>query len=56
MTLEERKNLIYDQLVVVAEDVQNLENKPSRAKAAVLINNLYEVMRQLSDFAEENGY
>ncbi len=52
---QQTKEFIYDQLCVLADDVNNLENNPSKKEVNEIILNLYQVMRQLSDFAE-NGY
>lgn len=55
MTREQTKRLIFDQLCVIADTVSDLENNPSKKEINEIIQNLYQVMRQLSDFAE-NGY
>lgn len=55
MTKQLTKQLIYDQLCALADTVHELENNPSKKEVDEIIQNLYQVMRQLSDFAE-NGY
>lgn len=44
--------LIAQQLDEIQEDVMRMPNKPSKAQTRVIINELYEVMRQLSALAE----
>lgn len=56
MSHEETKKLIYEELLTIAEDILLLENIPSKLRARIIIGHLYEVMRQLSDFSEGNGY
>lgn len=56
MTYEQRKKLIADQLGTIAQSVYDLEATPSHYAVNLTINQLYQVMRQLSDWSEEQGY
>ena len=56
MSLEQKKQFIVDQLQTITDDISFMENNPSKIEANISINRLYQVMRQISDWAEENGY
>jgi len=56
MSLEQTKNLIADQLYTIADSIRDLENTPSRLEASVIVGQMYHVQRQMSAWAEANGY
>lgn len=56
MSLEETKMLIAEQLHTIAESIETLENQPSKIQSKLIINQLYEVMRQISEWSETHGY
>lgn len=52
MTSEQHRNLMAEQLKTITDDVQNLADNPPNMQVTLLINDLYQVMRQLSDYSE----
>lgn len=48
---DEKKNILHC-LSIINDDVIDLPNAPLKIKVDLIIGQLYEVMRQLSDLAE----
>ena len=53
MSAEELRRMMAEELRTIAEDVENLPGSVTKQKINGMIQNLYEVMRQLSDYAEK---
>jgi hypothetical protein len=52
MSKEQTRALIYDQLCTIADTVIDLPLNSSKKRTYEIIQDLYEVMRQLSDYSE----
>lgn len=52
MTSEQIRLLIAEQLRTIADDIEKLPDNPTQMQVTVLINEQYQVMRQLSAYVE----
>lgn len=54
MTSDQNRNFIADQLKTIADDIEKLADNPPSIQVTMLINDLYQVMRQLSNYSEHS--
>lgn len=52
--MNDQKELILNLLGMVADDILDLDMPPPKQKADMIINDLYQAMRHISDWQEGN--
>lgn len=50
--MNDQKDLIINLLEMIVEDIKEIEMPPHKQKADLIIGDLYQAMRQISDWSE----
>lgn len=56
MGYEQKRHQISDMIYAIGDTVKILSPTPSTLECRMIIHNLYQVMREISDWEEMNGY